>query len=201
VTSLRSKYVAFLCLLPPLVLVGIQAFHLTRFSLLVYGQYLIVITALLGLIAYKQKFSKHELGLQKPTRKEVLIYGATTCVLAFLILLMISYNPIRSLHFPEWNSYYIRYVLLFCPAQEFIYRSFLFAVLKRVGLTKPAVFIGISSLTYAWAHVLLLDGITIGITLLIGIIWGFLYQKYPNFWGVSVSHALLGALSIATGLI
>jgi membrane protease YdiL (CAAX protease family) len=34
-----------------------------------------------------------------------------------------------------------------------------------------------------------------------GIVWGMIYYKHPNFWGVTISHAVLGIVSIATGLI
>jgi membrane protease YdiL (CAAX protease family) len=38
-------------------------------------------------------------------------------------------------------------------------------------------------------------------TLLMGVVWGCIYYKYPNFWGVTISHALLGAVAITAGMI
>ena len=37
--------------------------------------------------------------------------------------------------------------------------------------------------------------------LVIGIAWGAIYRRYPNLWGVVVSHAILGLISIMIGLV
>jgi hypothetical protein len=39
------------------------------------------------------------------------------------------------------------------------------------------------------------------LTLFMGIVWRVIYYRYPNFWGVTFSHALLGTAAIAVGLI
>ena len=37
--------------------------------------------------------------------------------------------------------------------------------------------------------------------LAIGLVWGALYRRYPNLWGVILSHAVLGLISILVGVI
>jgi len=34
-----------------------------------------------------------------------------------------------------------------------------------------------------------------------GLIWSIIYHKYPNFWGVTLSHAMLGTAAFALGVI
>ena len=35
----------------------------------------------------------------------------------------------------------------------------------------------------------------------IGMVWGAIYRRYPNLWGVVASHAILGLISIMIGLV
>lgn len=92
-------------------------------------------------------------------------------------------------------------VFISSPTQAFIYRSDAFAEMDLAGIRRPAVRIVISSLTVCLLHKISRDMIILTVTPLAGVLWGIMYDKKPNFWGVVVSHAVLGTMSIAIGLL
>ena len=55
--------------------------------------------------------------------------------------------------------------------------------------------------TYAFIHVIYGDPLILAATLAIGIAWGTIYLRYPNLWGVTLSHAVIGVVSILVGLV
>jgi membrane protease YdiL (CAAX protease family) len=67
--------------------------------------------------------------------------------------------------------------------------------LNRTGAPSPA------ALTYAFLHVIYRDWLAFLAPLGIGLVWGAVYRRYPNLWAVVRSHAVLGLISIAVGLV
>jgi uncharacterized protein len=92
-------------------------------------------------------------------------------------------------------------VLVSCPAQEFACRGFLFAEMRRRGITGAWPQIGISAVAYAYLHTVYWNWLSVLAPLAIGLAWGAIYRRYPNLWAVIFSHAVLGPLSIAIGLV
>ena len=198
-------FILFLNFVPFITLATIDYFKLPDFGLGFYGPYLLVFTLLLGIYAFQQGFSAKELGFRKDNLKKSLIANSLlSLVFIGLILGLFFYNPFatfRQPHLPTWDWYYFRYVLLYCPAQEFIYRSLVFAKLRRNGIKKATPLILISAVTFSLIHTPFLNGFTLFLTLIAGLAWGYIYNKYPNFWGTALSHAILGTLTIAVGLL
>lgn len=54
---------------------------------------------------------------------------------------------------------------------------------------------------YSFVHIIYKDIITIILTFIIGIIWFYLYRKDKNLFGVSLSHCIVGILTIFLGII
>lgn len=68
--------------------------------------------------------------------------------------------------------------------------------------TKGAVLqIIASAVTYRCLYIFYNDLITLLVTFVAGLLWGWIYHRYPNFWGIAFSHSVLGAVSIMVGLI
>jgi membrane protease YdiL (CAAX protease family) len=88
-----------------------------------------------------------------------------------------------------------------CPAQEFACRGFLFAEMTRRGITGAGAQIAVSAVSYAFLHVVYQDWLAFLAPLFIGLAWGAIYRRWPNLWGVVVSHAILGLISIMIGLV
>jgi len=101
----------------------------------------------------------------------------------------------------DWWWFAPFYVLVSCPAQEFACRGFLFAEMARRGIIGAGAQIAISAVTYAFLHVVYKDWLAFLAPLVIGLVWGAIYRRWPNLWGVVASHVVLGLISIMIGLV
>lgn len=165
-------------------------------------QILVIMAVIMAIYSFLAKHSLKDLGLRNDTLKASLIWngGLSVFFVALMYGLYIA-GLIREPTVPSWTLFYFFYVFISSPAQEFIYRSVIFAELEIANIKQPFLRITISAITFSFLHVIYNDWITLAAALLMGVIWGFVYNKYPNFWGVTISHAILGVVSIATGLI
>lgn len=97
--------------------------------------------------------------------------------------------------------FFVYYLIISSTSQEFLFRSTLFALMNKAHISRAMVQILVSAVTYSFVHIFYRGMITLVATFVIGLLWGWIYYKYPNFWGAALSHALVGATSIKTGLI
>lgn len=157
---------------------------------------------LMVIYAYLRKFTLRELGFRTDTLRGSFFWNGILSVV-LLIVMLVGYKAglIRKPTVPSWNLFFIFYVFVSSPSQEFLFRSNLFAELNRSGITTAIWQIVITAITYSFMHVFYNDAITLGVTLFMGVVWGLIYRKYPNFWGVAFSHAVLGVVSILVGII
>lgn len=182
--------------LPPLSLwSGIIPFA-WRFKLLA------IMAAIMVAYDYRHGFSLKELGFRQDTLKGSLILNIIVSIL-FVIFMLLSFEKglIRTPTIPGWKLFFAYYFFVSCPLQEFLFRSNLFALMKRAGIKGALLQITVSAVTYSFLHIFYNDLITLATTLTIGLMWGGIYYKYPNFWGVAISHAVLGVVAIKVGLI
>jgi hypothetical protein len=110
-------------------------------------------------------------------------------------------NLVRKPIISKWNIFYAFYICIYSPLQEFLYRGFLFAFCKQNNINSGIKKIVLSAITFAFLHLIYMDLITIVAALIIGLIWGFIYNKYANIIGIALSHAIIGAVSILVGII
>ena len=163
---------------------------------------LVVMAGLLGGHAALRGLTPRELGLTREHLHGSLVANGTlSAILALLLIGAFSAHAIRTPTIPAWRWFFPFYVLISSPAQEFLYRSVMFAELRRAGIDGVVGQVLLSALTYCLLHSIYRDWITLAVTLFMGIVWGLLYRRWPNLWGVALSHAVLGALSILTGLV
>jgi membrane protease YdiL (CAAX protease family) len=108
---------------------------------------------------------------------------------------------IREPTIPGWKLFFVYYVFISGPSQEFLFRSNFFALMRRENIGGPVLQIIASAVTYSFLHIFYNDLITLLVTFAAGLVWGWIYHRYPNFWGVAFSHSVLGAASIMVGLI
>jgi membrane protease YdiL (CAAX protease family) len=102
---------------------------------------------------------------------------------------------------PAWGLFCAHDVFMSSPSQEFLFRSNLFALMRRGNIKGPVLQIIVSAVTFSFMHVFYKDLPTLIVTLAIGLLWGAIYYKYPNFWGVALSHALVGAVAVKVGVV
>jgi len=163
---------------------------------------LIVLTLVTGLYSYVRGYSFRDLGLQASRLRISIIQNLILVAVISTVILVASWlGLIRSPTIPEWKWFFPFYVLISAPSQEFLYRSFVFAEMNRTRLGGIIPRLTISAFTYCFLHIIYEDWITLVATLFMGIVWGYIYERTNNFWGVALSHAILGAISIAVGLI
>ena len=143
--------------------------------------------------------SNKELGITKQNlwksikRNLILI---ALCVIIILILKLLhvdKYNPNETLYF------YIFYIFISCPIQEFLYRG-VFGYFD-MNSKYNYLWIVLSSLCYSFVHIIYKDILTCLLTFIIGIIWYIIYKKDKNLCGVTLSHMILGVVTIILGII
>jgi hypothetical protein len=193
--------IALLFYLPVvLLLIGIVPYE--------YRYYLLfLITILIASLTVYSHFTWKELGFRRDTLQGSLTWNGILSFL-FLALLLIAYflGSLRSPNIPGTDTtskiaFIIFYIFISGPCQEFLYRSFMFALMERAGIAEMLPKLVISAITYCFLHIFYRDLITLMVTIIMGFIWGYVYYKKPNFWGVMISHSILGAVAIAVGLI
>ena len=163
-------------------------------------RFIVTFCAITGIISYAvvRKLDWSGLGFRRDTLKRSLLWncGITLLFLAILFYLHSGGLIIKDTA-PFWPIFYIFYILVLSPVQEFFFRSILFAECPG----SPWFIILLSSFSFCFLHIIYRCPLTMLITLLMGIVWGVIYYRYPNFWGVTFSHAVLGTAAIAVGLI
>ncbi|PHR22566.1 MAG: hypothetical protein COA36_17670 [Desulfotalea sp.] len=104
-------------------------------------------------------------------------------------------------YIPQSIFFYLFYVFISCPLQEFTYRSYFFRLLDDLKIKKPAIRITLNALAFCFLHAIYGDLLTLVFTLFIGLVWAFIYQKTKCVYGVCLSHIVFGTISIAAGLV
>lgn len=156
----------------------------------------------LGIIIYfifkLFKVNNEDLGINKNItislkRNIPLILIFVVLILVFKILGINKYNPNETLLF------YIFYIFISCPIQEFLYRG-VFGFFEKKNKHKY-LWVVLSSLCYSFVHIIYKDVLTCILTFIIGVIWYLLYRKDYNLSGVCLSHIVLGILTISLGIV
>ncbi|MBE0673649.1 MAG: CPBP family intramembrane metalloprotease, partial [Bacteroidales bacterium] len=107
---------------------------------------------------------------------------------------------IREPTIPDWNYFFMFYVFVSSPLQEFLFRSLVFRELESAGAGKIAK-VAISTVNFGLMHIFYHDWVTFLSALFIGLCLGLIYSQTRSIYGISASHAVVGALSIYVGLV
>ncbi len=116
-----------------------------------------------------------------------LLVGAAILTLYFL-------GWFRSDSPPAHWSFYIFYIFVSASLQEFVYRGVLFHFLSKAGISRVWTIV-ITAGLYGFMHILFDVGAVI-FTFIIGLFWGWAYAKDRNLYSVTLSHSVLGSLSL-----
>ncbi len=159
-------------------------------------------TIILFLYTRLTQISLNKLGFTTKNLKPSLIQ-LLPLTLGLSIFMLITYS-LGWVRLPEnftitWK-FYLFFVFISSPSQEFLYRGFLFWLFEDINII-PRNRIILSSVLYSFVHAIYWDLPTLIITLVIGLIWGQNYEKYRNLYSVIFSHSVLGAVAIMVGLI
>lgn len=160
--------------------------------------------ALTSLIAFcfHRRYRLDELGFRIDTLKSAMELNLLFCAIGGLAL----YTACRAGWLIPKNenpfSYiYMVYIFFLGPVQEVIFRGILFTETKRIQKESNRLFLWVSTLSFCLLHLIYRHPQILLIALVSGLIWGIIFIKRPNIWGVALSHSFLGAFAMALGLI
>lgn len=183
----------FYIVIPFLLLIN-PLFFKNKFIILTIGGILIyIILRLLG-------FNNSSLGIK--SAKSIQSIRDISIVTFILIIIGIILFNFRISRFQpsETLSFYLFYIFISSPIQEFLYRGALTSILQQINFRKSSIIL-ISSILYSLVHLGYKDLITCILTFLIGLLWHQKYLKTKNLTGVTISHAILGVITIFIGII
>jgi len=165
---------AFLVAPVLLILLGVIPFEY-RFQLL------LIVALSLGAYSYFIGHTLAKLGLRSDNgRSAIAINLASSLILALSLLLCWSGGLIREPSIPEWQWFFPFYVLVSAPSQEFIYRGFFFAEMSETWVDTAVGRVIVSSVLYSFLHIIYFDLLLLGVTLVIGVIWGIISRAFAN---------------------
>lgn len=166
-------------------------------------QYKFVILTFLAILIYIifrcNKVTNKELGITKDKLFSSIQHNLPICLMASLII-MVSLLKIAKYKPDESLLFYLFYIFISCPIQEFLYRG-VFGYFEHSLISNKYIVIIVSSVCYSFVHIIYRDLLTCLLTFIIGIIWYLLYRRDDNLLGVSLSHIVLGILTISLGII
>jgi hypothetical protein len=153
---------------------------------------------LLAIGIASSRHSIASLGMTLPRLGSFLAWSVIPSAILIGIILL---SDLRHRAFtPAHLAFYIFFVFVSAPAQEFLYRSFLFAELRAVSIPPKAIII-LSATLFAFMHIIYRDLVTVALTLVVGLIWAVVFNSTRKVGIVAFSHAALGVAAILSGVI
>lgn len=187
--------ILFFYILPPIaVSLNIISFNL-RFVLLTF------VAPLLFLLRPSTDTRNADFGITSQNIGKSLVEAIpVTLILALPLLILSAVNERRYDNSNLTILFYAFYVLISCPFQEFAYRGYLLHAMEIIGL-RTWIRIAIAAILYSFVHIIYRDIYILLFTLLAGAAWSVHYNKFRNLAGVTLSHAILGILTIVLGFV
>lgn len=188
-----SVVISFLYILPVvLILTKVIPFS-DRFLVLTITGALIIGLAMLNEIALADLGFNHQNLL--PAIKDIL---PVTIISSVLMIIFYLNHGMRIDNTDITWHFYVFYISLSSPLQEFLYRSYLFNRLAQIQLNQGSIII-ITAILYSFAHSIYQDLPTVLLSLIIGLYWAYHYNRFKNFYSITLSHTILGIIAILTG--
>ncbi|HNW71759.1 MAG TPA: type II CAAX endopeptidase family protein [Candidatus Paceibacterota bacterium] len=151
-------------------------------------------------IIRKEEWTHEEMGLRNDNFKKGIPFYLLFTIIGIAILYLLDFK----LNLPnvETQKYVLRTWIFFIPIsvfQEFAFRSFLIPKLKKI-FTNNFVIILVNAVLFTLIHTIYPNlGIGLPLAFLSGILFAWLYIKYPNLVLVSISHAVLNIVAVLLG--
>lgn len=180
-------------MLPILICIGIIPWNMKFVVLVVGAVAMYIVMRILG-------HTYSDIGI---TRQRT-IYSLKT-VLPITIALIIAAGLFLLLEKPRFSptegvEFYVFYILISCPAQELLFRGILSRILQELRLHR-VLELGVAAALFGYAHIIYGDVLTVVIMSIVGLVWYRAYQRSSNLIGVTISHVVLGVMTIALGII
>ncbi len=162
--------------------------------------YLLTIIGILIFILLKLfRISNDYLGITKINLTKSMKRNLAFIIICVIVIILIKIFSIERCIPNETLLFYVFYIFVSCPIQEFLYRG-VFGYFEQI-MGHKYIWIILSSFCYSFVHIIYRDYLTCFITFIIGIVWYQLYRRDYNLVGVVISHIVLGILTISLGII
>jgi hypothetical protein len=163
---------------------------------------LLVISSLFiyGIIRH-ERWVPEDMGVRHDNFRKAFPFYLFFTALGVLILFLIS----SKVKLPEVRTipFYIKTIIFFIPSsffQEFAFRSFLIPRLKIVFNNNNYYIIFFNTILFVFMHIIYLNwGIILPLLSIMGVLFAWLYIKYPNLILVSVAHSILNVIAVLLG--
>ncbi len=180
-------------MLPILICTGVIPWNMKFVALVVGAVMMYIVMRILG-------NTHSDIGI---TRQRT-IYSLKT-VLPITIALIIAAGLFLLLEKPRFSptegiGFYVFYVLISCPAQELLFRGILSRMLQELRLHR-VLELGAAAALFGYVHIIYGDMLTVVVMSIVGLFWYQAYQQSLNVIGVTISHVVLGVMTIALGII
>lgn len=198
--TIHRRQMIYLCaivyvylMLPILICIGIIPWNMKFVALIVGAAMMYILMRILG-------HTHSDIGI---TRQHT-IYSLKT-VLPITIALVIAAGLFLLLEKPRFSptegiGFYVYYILISCPAQELLFRGILSRMLQELGAHR-VLELGVAATLFGYVHIVYGDMLTVVIMSVVGLFWYRAYQRSSNIIGVTISHVVLGVMTIALGII
>lgn len=180
-------------MLPIFICIGIIPWNMKFAALVVGAVAMYIVMRILG-------HTHSDIGI---TRQRT-IYSLKT-VLPITIALLIATGLFLLLEKPRFSptegiGFYVCYILISCPAQELLFRGILSRMLQELQLHR-VLELGVAATFFGYVHIIYGDILTVVVMSVVGLFWYQAYQRSSNVIGVTISHVVLGVMTIALGII
>lgn len=196
----HRRQIIYLCaiicvylMLPILICIGVIPWNM-KFAALVVGVVaMYIVMRILG-------NTHSDIGI---TRRHT-VYSLKA-VLPITIVLIIAAELFLLLEKPRFSptegiGFYVFYILISCPAQELLFRGILSRMLQELRLHR-VLELGVAAALFGYVHIIYGDMLTVVVMGIVGLFWYRAYQRSSNLIGVTISHVVLGVMTIALGII
>jgi uncharacterized protein len=159
---------------------------------------------LMGFLFYcfLRRYSFYELGFRTDNLSNSLHWNLLFCAVgAVCLYTTCKAGLLRPRNVTYLPFAYAAYIFLLGPVQEVVFRGILFAEMKRMRVLDSRWIVVLSTLPFCFLHVIYRQPSLLLITFVSGMVWGVIFRRWPNIWGISLSHSLLGSLAMFLGVI
>ncbi len=154
------------------------------------------------LFAFLRRYRFRELGYRFDNIASSLCWNFIFCVTGSLCLYYaLKYGLLYPVEKYDIPYIYLFYIAVLAPVQELLFRGILFAEMRRIGKINFKIMLLVSTFSFCFLHIIYNRPPLLIISLISGLIWSIIFIRWPNIWGVTFSHAFLGAIAILLGAI
>lgn len=133
------------------------------------------------------------------------ILGLFVVAAALVALFVALAMPTSFLSFPRqaprlWLIVILAYPIASVMAQELVYRTFYFHRYGPLFGERRWLAIGLNGALFGFAHIIFGNVVSVALTMVIGVLLAWRYERTRSFWAVWLEHSLYGGLVFTVGL-